>query len=63
MDAHNFFFFKYIYKCIMANSSKLHTPPTNYHFLAAQQEPYEKSLTLNEKIFEFFWKEVRRMDH
>ena len=23
--------------------SKLHIPPTNYHLLAAQQEPYKKA--------------------
>ena len=34
--------------------SKLHIPPTNYHLLAAQQEPYKKSLTLKEDFFESF---------
>ena len=29
--------------------SKLHIPPTNYHLLAAQQEPYKKA-SINEKF-------------
>ena len=45
----------------MANTvpygSKLHIPPTNYHLLATQQEPYKKQkLTLNEKCLRVFWK-------
>ena len=41
----------------MPYGSKLHIPPTNYHLLAAQQEPYKKkSLTLNEKYLRVFWK-------
>ena len=47
----------------MPYGSKLHIPPTNYHLLAAQQEPYKKSLTLNYKYLRVFWKKVRRMDH
>ena len=48
----------------MANtSSKLHIPPTNY-LLAAQEEPYKKSLTLNVQYLSFLErKKVRRMDH
>ena len=42
----------------MPYGSKLHIPPTNYHLLAAQQEPYKKSLiTLNEKCLRVFWRE------
>ena len=36
--------------------SKLHIPPINYHLLAAQQEPYKKSLTLNKKYLSFLEK-------
>ena len=32
--------------------SKMHIPPTNYHRLAAQQEPCKK---LNEKCLKSFW--------
>ena len=44
-----------LHKCIMANTSaiygsKLHIPPTNYHLLAAQQEPYKKAYLLTENI-------------
>ena len=51
----------------MANSSAIRqqaahtTTPTNYHLLAAQQEPYNKSLTKQKK--RNFWKKVRRMDY
>ena len=51
-----------LYKCITANTSATwqqaaHLPPTNYHLLAAQQEPYKKQkLTLNEKCLRVFWK-------
>ena len=42
----------------MPYGSKLHIPPTNYHLLAAQQEPYKKSLiTHNEKCLRVFWRE------
>ena len=41
----------------MPYGSKLHIPPTNYHLLAAQQEPYKKSLTLNEKYLRVLWRE------
>ena len=37
----------------MPYGSKQHIPPTNYHLLAAQQEPYKKSLTLNERYLSF----------
>ena len=30
--------------------SKLHIPPTNYHLLAAQQEPYKKAYPLTKNI-------------
>ena len=40
------------------NGSKLHIPPTNYHLLAAQQEPYKK-LTRNE-ILEFSGEEKKK---
>ena len=33
--------------------SKLHTPPTNYHLLAARQEPYKKAQLLIKNIWEF----------
>ena len=33
----------------MPYGSKLHIPPTNYHPLAAQQEPYKNSLTPDEQ--------------
>ena len=36
----------------MPYGSKLHTPPTNYHLLAAQQKPYKKA-SLNEKFGTF----------
>ena len=37
----------------MPYGRKLHIPPTNYHFLAAQQEPYKKKggVSFNENIF------------
>ena len=41
----------------MLYGSKLHIPPTNYHLLAAQLEPYEKSLNLNEFCLRVFWRE------
>ena len=43
------------YKCIKANISKLHMPPTNYHLPAAQQQPQKGRIFWGEK--------VRRMDH
>ena len=33
--------------------SKLHIPPTNYHLLAAQQEPYKKAQLLTKNMWEF----------
>ena len=30
------------HQCYINNPNRLHTPPTNYHLLAAQQEPYKK---------------------
>ena len=30
----------------MLYGSMLHTPPTNYHLLAAKQEPYQKDYLL-----------------
>ena len=39
--------------------SKLHTPPTNYHVLAAQQEPHKKAF-LNEKFGKFSGGEKRK---
>ena len=30
------------YQCYIYNPSRLHTPPTKYHLLAAQREPYKK---------------------
>ena len=43
--------------------SKLHVPPTNYYFLAVQQQPY-KSLFLSEKCWRTFWKiSISRTDH
>ena len=42
----------------MANTSAIwqqaHIPPTICHLLAAQQEPYKKSLTLNGKMLKNF---------
>ena len=48
----------------LSYGSKLHIPPTNYHFLAAQQEPYKKSLTLNQKCLRTFFlkKQENRQD-
>ena len=46
----------------MANTSatwqQAHIPPTNYHLLATQEEPYKKSLTLNEKYLSFLEKKL-----
>ena len=39
----------------MPYGSKLHIPPTNYHLLAAQQEPYKKAESLT-KYIGVFWK-------
>ena len=48
------------YKCIMANTSAIrsmmHIPPTNYHLLAAKEEPYQKAHLLMKNIEEFSWK-------
>ena len=39
----------------------LHIPPTNLLLLlTAEQEPYKKSLSLNEKYRRIFWKKFRR---
>ena len=47
-------------KCINAKwqipvpyGSMLHIPPTNYDFLAAKQEPYQKASLLTKNIEEF----------
>ena len=42
----------------MANTNAIwqQAAPANYHLLAAQQEPYKKSLTLNEKYLRVFWR-------
>ena len=37
----------------MQYGSKLHIPPTNHYFLAAQQEPYKKAKLLTENVSEF----------
>ena len=42
----------------MHNGSKLHKPPTNYHLLAAQQQPYKKNNSQH-KIFWVFWREKK----
>ena len=55
-----------IYKCITANTNVIwqQVACTNYHLLAAQQEPYiQQQKTINEKCLTFFWKKVQRMDH
>ena len=47
----------------MPYGSKLHIPPTNYHLLAAQQEPYKKAYPLTKNIWEFSGeKKVRRTE-
>ena len=38
----------------------LHIPPTKLLLLAAKQEPYKKSLSLNQKYWRIFWKRFRR---
>ena len=38
----------------------LHIPPTNCLLQTAKQEPYKKSLSLNEKYRRLFWKKFRR---
>ena len=38
----------------------LHIPPTNLLLLAAKQDPYKKSLSLNERYWRIFWKKFRR---
>ena len=46
--------------------SQLHlpVPPTSYHFLAAQQEPCKKSLTLNKKNVERnFWSKKKSQEN
>ena len=40
------------YQCHMAAS--------NYHLLAAQQEPYKKKLTLNETYLRVFWRKKKK---
>ena len=37
----------------------LHIPPTNLLLLAAKQEPYKKSLSLNEKYWKNFLEKVQ----
>ena len=39
----------------------LHVPPTNCLLLTAKQEPYKKSLSLDEKYLRIFWKKFKRM--
>ena len=53
MDRHNI----KLYKCTMANTSAIwqQAAPTNYHLLAAQQEPYKKAESLMKNIG-VFWK-------
>ena len=47
----------------MPYGSILHIPPTNLLLLAAKQEPYKKSPSLNEKYWKnFLEKKFRRMD-
>ena len=46
----------------MPYGSTLHIPSTNLLFLAAKQESYKKSLSLNEKYGRIFWKKFRRKD-
>ena len=54
----------------MPYGSKLHIPPTNYHLLAARQEPYKKAKPLTKNIWEFSGKKsqengplaVKRLD-
>ena len=48
-----------LYKRIIAiipvpYGSMLHIPPTSYHLPAAEQEPYQKSLSLNQKYCRIF---------
>ena len=38
----------------------LHIPPTNLLLLAAKQEPYKKSLSLNEKYWKNFLEKVQQ---
>ena len=40
----------------------LHIPPINLLLLAAKQEPYKKSLSLNEKHWKNFWEKFMKMD-
>ena len=44
----------------MPYGSVLHIPPTNYHVLAAKQEPYLKAYLLTKTTGEFSRKKVRR---
>ena len=37
------------YRCYINNPSRLHTPPTKYHLLAAQQEPCGEEKEKKEK--------------
>ena len=46
----------------MQYGSILHIPPTNLLLLAAEQEPYKKNLSLNEKYRRIFCKKFGRMD-
>ena len=43
----------------MIHKWKLHIPPTNYHLLATQQEPYKKVQFLTKKMFENFLRKSR----
>ena len=40
----------------MPYGSMLHIPPTNYHLLAAKQEPYQKAYPLTKNTEEFSWR-------
>ena len=44
----------------MSYGSMLHIPPTNSLLLTAKQEPYKKSVSLNEKSGRIFWEKFRR---
>ena len=43
---------KYKWQIPVPHGSKLHIPPTNYHLLGAQQEPYKKPIFYQKMIAE-----------
>ena len=43
----------------MPYGSLLHTSPTNYHLLAAKEEPYQKAYLFTKKYWRIFWKKSR----